>query len=296
MAKTDDSKKAPQASIIIPHYNDKARLALCLTALFEQDLARAEVIVADNGTPGGIEDVLIAFPQAKAVTQPEKGAASARNKGVESAKGEMLLFLDADCVPAPDWIETALKVGRPGVVVGGRIDVFDETPPPRSGPEAFEAVFSFDQRRYVEDEDFSVTANLVTMRQDFLRIGWFVVGRSEDVDWCHRAVADGMRIAYDDHLLVRHPSRSDWPALKVKWRRLTQEMFALRTPDSLATRMIWMLRGMAMPLSAILHMPRVINSPKLSSTGEKVRGILTLIRLRCLRGSWMVTQALGGSI
>jgi len=208
----------------------------------------------------------------------------------------VLLFLDADCVPSPDWVETALNVCSLGVVVGGRIDVFDETPPPRSGPEAFESVFSFDQRRYVEEENFSVTANLVTMREDYLRVGWFAVGRSEDVDWCHRAVACGMRIAYADQLLVRHPSRSDWPALKLKWRRLTQEMFALRSPKSLTTRMIWMLRGLAMPLSAVLHASRVINSPKLRNSGERIRGIFTLFRLRILRGSWMVTQAWGGSI
>ena len=294
MPDNEDSGRETEASIIIPHYDDKTRLRKCLSALFSQDLTGIEVIVADNATPGGTKDIALEFPATHIVVQSEKGAAAARNKGVEIARGRALLFLDADCIPSPSWVETALDITREGIVNGGRIEVFDETAPPRSGPEAFEAVFSFDQKGYVENKGFSVTANMVTQRADFLRIGPFRNDRSEDVDWCHRATADGMRIFYSDNLVVLHPSRSDWTSLRKKWRRLTQEMFMLRASKSFPARLNWALKGLAMPVSAIIHTPRLVFSSKLDGIGERWRGLLALHRLRWLRGWWMLCQALGG--
>lgn len=284
--------EAAKIAVIVPHYEDVARLARCLEALAPQLGPGVEAIVVDNGSAADLDPVRRAHPAIAIVTEPAKGAAAARNRGVAETTAPAIAFLDADCVPAPDWVSRARAAARPGTLTGGRIDIFDETPPPRSGAEAFERVFAFRQRDYIERKGFSVTANLVTMRAVFEATGPLVPGLSEDMDWCFRARAKGFRLIYDDGLAVSHPSRSDHAALLRKWRRLTDEMFALNGRGP-AARLRWMLRGLAMGPSALVHAPRVLRHPDLDRP-EKRRAVATLLRLRLARAGWMLRQALAG--
>lgn len=281
---------APRFAVVIPHYNDLDRLIRCLEALMVQDLSDTEVIVADNASPVDMAPVAARFPGIRLVTQPEKGAAAARNKGVEDTQAEWVFFLDADCVPRPGWVEAAKRIaaGDTGTITGGRIEVFDETPAPRSGAEAFETVFAFDQESYVRDKGFSVTANLVTSRATFETTGPMIVGLSEDVEWCRRAVSKGHQLTYDAGLLVAHPTRQDWPALARKWRRMTEEGFGLNGSSPLA-RVKWMGRAGLMPLSVLAHLPKVLGHPALSGR-EKMAGVGMLARLRLARMIWMLRQ------
>ncbi|MEX0351540.1 MAG: glycosyltransferase family 2 protein [Paracoccaceae bacterium] len=286
--------QAPAYAVVIPHYNDMVRLKRCLTALVSQDLNATEVVVADNATPADLTRLKESFPQVRFVTQPIPGAAAARNKGVEGSSAPWIFFLDADCVPSETWLAQAraIAAGDPNTVTGGRITVFDETPPPRSGAEAFETVFAFDQARYVREAGFSVTANLVTHRAVFAAAGPMVVGVSEDVDWCHRAVGTGATLIYDAELIVAHPTRQDWPALVKKWRRMTEEGFGL-SGEGLVGRAKWLGKALLMPASVLAHLPRIILHRDLSQK-EKIRAAATLIRLRAIRMYWMVVQALKG--
>lgn len=284
------------AVVIIPHYNDTVRLLRCLDALMPQMAAlagRAAVVVVDNRSTEPLDAVRAAHPGLPIVTEPQRGAAAARNRGVAETGAALLFFLDADCVPDPDWLATAFDVADRGDLVGGAITVFDETPPPRTGAQAFETVFAFDNRGYIEKQGFSVTANLLTRRDVFAAVGGFVTGVSEDLDWCHRATAAGFTLAHAGGLRVAHPTRSDWPALEKKWRRITEEGFALGD-GSAASRLKWGLRGIAMPLSVVAHALRVLRCPRLRGPGERAAALITLARLRGLRGTWMVRQAILG--
>lgn len=278
-------------AVIIPHYNDVVRLTRCLDALVPQLNNRVEVVVADNASSEDMSFVSTRFAGVRLVTEPQKGAAMARNCGVAATRAEGLIFLDADCVPLTGWLARACAIDATNAVIGGRIDVFDETPAPRSGAEVFETVFAFDQKDYIARKGFSVTANLVTTRAVFDATGPMITGLSEDMDWCRRAVAAGFALRYDDGLVVRHPTRQDWPALRKKWVRTTHEMFGLNG-TSLPARLKWLARAVAMPFSAIVHAPRVLMHPKLNG-GEKMRGLVTLFQLRWMRGVWMAAQALG---
>jgi GT2 family glycosyltransferase len=282
----------PEIAIIIPHYNDVTRLGRCLAALAGNDLAGCEVLVVDNGSTEPLDAVQAAFPAIRFVTEREKGAAAARNRGVAETAAPRLMFIDADCVPAPDWVRAGRAVMDRADLVGGRVEVFDETAPPRSGAEAFEAVFAFDFRHYIEVQGFSGTGNLVTRRDVFEDVGPFRGGVSEDRDWSFRATARGYRLIYEDGLRVGHPSRADWPALKAKWRRITEEMFG-QTGRGAAARLKWALKGLMMPASILVHLPRVLRSPRLSGGSERARAAATLIRLRLTRMVWMLRQAAG---
>lgn len=276
-------------AIIIPHYNDVGRLVRCLEALMPQVGDDIEVVVADNGSTEPLLAVEARWPRVRIVHQPEKGAGLARNAGVKATTAPWLHFLDADCVPSPGWVAAGRRVRRPDVITGGPIELFDETSPPRSGAEAFEKVFAFRVDRYLEKDGFLVSAQLVLSRGTFDRVGGFMADLSEDTEWCRRAVSMGYRLALEPSLRVAHPTRSDWPSLERKWRRLTAEGFLLngrRTTD----RIRWTIKALMMPASVLAHAPRVLRSPHLTA-GEKSRalGILALLRLR--RMVWMIAQA-----
>lgn len=280
-------------AIIVPHYNDTTRLRRCLDALAPQCLEndRVEVVVADNGTSEDMSGLHAAFPWVRWCNEPQKGAAAARNRGVAETTAPYLAFLDADCVPAPDWVATALRHATPHAVTGGAVRTFDETPLPRSGAEAFETAFAFQQRVYIERKGFSVTANLLASRAAFDATGPFHPGLSEDIDWCRRAVAAGHPLRYADDLVVSHPTRSDWAALRRKWRRTTDEMFALHRANG-GSRLTWALRAVAVAGSALPHLGAVARHPALAHR-ERLAAAGTLLRLRATRAGWMLRQAVG---
>ncbi|WP_108258482.1 glycosyltransferase family 2 protein [Mangrovicoccus ximenensis] len=295
---TDSSPATPpELAVVIPHYNDLARLGKCLGALAPQAAdagAAVEVVVVDNDSPADLGALKAGCPWARFVTESMKGAAAARNRGVAETSAPHLAFLDSDCVPGPDWLATARRLAGSADVIGGRIDTFDETPSPRSGAEAFETVFAFWQKSYIEEKGFSVTANLVTSRAVFERTGPMVVGLSEDMDWCFRARAKGHALVYRGELAVPHPTRQDWPALAKKWRRTTLEGFH-RNGTSAAARSKWALRALAVAVSGPAHLPKVLGSQKLRDGTERRRAAVTLLRLRSARALWMVGQALRGA-
>ncbi|WP_136443975.1 glycosyltransferase family 2 protein [Pacificoceanicola onchidii] len=289
------SQSPPDAAVIIPHYNDQTRLARCLDALvpqLEDAPGTAEIVVVDNNSDPALKPAYMArWPQVRFIVETGKGAALARNRGVAETTAPALFFIDSDCLPAQDWLATAFAVRDRAPLVGGSVPVFDETPPPRSGAEAFEAVFAFDFKTYIEQKGFSGSGNLVTRRGVFDAIGGFRPGLSEDLDWCQRATAAGFALVYAEELCASHPSRSDWPALRRKWRRLTDETWGLRDHGA-AGRLRWGLRALAMPLSALAHTPKVLRSARLDSGQERLAALGTLYRLRIRRGLWMIGQAL----
>lgn len=285
------------AAIIIPHFEDPMRLSRAVRAIAPQlsGVVDIELIVVDNDSACDLSRLKTIVPSLRIVTEPQKGAANARNRGVAETTAPVLAFLDADCVPSDNWIQRVKELGQSlngADVVGGQVNLFDETPPPRNGAEAFETVFAFDNRHYVQAKGFSVTANLITRREVFQDVGPMRAGLSEDLEWCHRATRAGYRIAFDEHLVARHPTRSDWPALRRKWKRLTQEMFALR-PSSIWSRLSWGVRALFMGPSVLWHIPRVWRHEALTPR-EKFRALSTLVKLRMIRCLWMLRQALTG--
>ncbi len=252
-----------------------------------------EVVVVDNASPLDLSWVERDFPFVRLIVEDKKGAAHARNRGIAETGASRLILLDSDCVPDPDWLDVAL--GLPldeSDVIGGEVRTFDETPPPRSGAEAFETVFAFAQRKYIEKKRFSVTANLITSRALFEAVGDLRDGFSEDLDWCHRAVAEGARLRYEPGLTVQHPTRQDWAALRKKWVRTTREAYVTEQNRKLS----WILRACLMPISAVVHAPRILLSPKLSGAQERLRGLATLFRLRLARTCWMLKLAFGAKV
>lgn len=113
----------PTVSVVVVHYEQPRQLALTLAALQRQTLPPVEIVVADDGSRSPVRAVAGPVPTT-VVRQEDRGfrAAAARNLGASRARGEVLVFLDADTVPEPGFVEalTAPVAQCPDVVAVGR--------------------------------------------------------------------------------------------------------------------------------------------------------------------------------
>lgn len=114
-------KKSPFISVIVPAYNAAETLGECLVALLDQSVPRSEyeVIVVDDGSMDATQEVVEQYG-VHLLTQANQGPAAARNLGVSHVRGEILLFTDADCVPARNWIEAMVAPFVDPEIVGAK--------------------------------------------------------------------------------------------------------------------------------------------------------------------------------
>ena len=117
---------------------------------------------------------------------------------------------------ARDWLPTILArfAADPGLqVLGGDIRMLTEVPGDPTQAEAYECVYAYRQRDYIERQGFSVTANLAFRREVFDRVGPFAgIAVAEDMDWGHRATAMGIRTATRRRWWFTTRRAARWPS------------------------------------------------------------------------------------
>ena len=100
---------APAISIIMPCYNDGARLPDAIHSVEKQSFRDFEIIVVNDGSTDNSPDVLARFsdelPYLRVLHQANQGASAARNRGLKEARGRYIAFLDADDTWSPDFLE-----------------------------------------------------------------------------------------------------------------------------------------------------------------------------------------------
>lgn len=122
-------------SVVIPVKNDAPALARCLEALARQTAPADEIVVVDNASTDASAEVARSAG-ARVVTCAEPGIPAAAATGYDSATGDVVLRLDADCLPAEDWIAAYLAAfaDRPGVSVFTGGARFVDGPPALRAP------------------------------------------------------------------------------------------------------------------------------------------------------------------
>ncbi|MDW7731314.1 MAG: glycosyltransferase family 2 protein [Methanolobus sp.] len=107
-------------SIIIPTYNRRQDVLSCLSSLFELDYDNFEIIVVDTGSTDETSYyVKEDYPSVKLIEYEEVlGVVEARNIGIESSKGDFLLFVDSDNIVAPNLIRELLSLMEKDETIG----------------------------------------------------------------------------------------------------------------------------------------------------------------------------------
>jgi GT2 family glycosyltransferase len=118
-------------SLVIPTCNRKAQLRCCLAGATRQDYPDYEVIVVDDASADGTEEMVRReFSQVRYLRQAvNRGPAAARNHGIEAATGEIVAFTDDDCLVPSHWLGQLLNGYRryPQVAgVGGYLEPLPE--------------------------------------------------------------------------------------------------------------------------------------------------------------------------
>ena len=109
----------PEVSIIIPARNEEATLASCLESLVGQTGVAFEIIVVNDHSTDRTREIASSFPNVKVMDAPPlpprwTGKNNALIAGVAQARGEWLLFTDADTVHVPGSLARALKEAKAG--------------------------------------------------------------------------------------------------------------------------------------------------------------------------------------
>lgn len=213
-------------SVIVPVFNNSEALKKCLFALENQTYQKHlyEVIVVDNDSDENIQEVVSKFPQSFMIEEKQQGSYKARNKGISMAKGQIIAFTDADCIPDSDWIEKGVEKlldnSECGLVVG-QIKFYYKNPDKPTAVEFYDSIIFLNQKKYVE-EKFGATANIFTWASLFQTVGLFDADlkSSGDREWGNRVHASGYKIIYAQYACVHHPARDSLNKLYQKIIRL----------------------------------------------------------------------------
>ncbi|MCR4407758.1 MAG: glycosyltransferase [Anaerolineae bacterium] len=115
----------PLCSVIIPAYNSEATIRACLNSVLHQETdAPYEIIVVDSSQDSTPDLVREHFPTVTLIHFPRRtDPGTARNAGVKRAKGNLLVFIDSDCIAEPGWLQGMWAAHQNGDwrVVGGAV-------------------------------------------------------------------------------------------------------------------------------------------------------------------------------
>ncbi|MDD5100974.1 MAG: glycosyltransferase [Syntrophales bacterium] len=215
-------------SVVVPVFNSEKTVAACLESLYGQTCKPLEVIVVDNGSTDGTEAIIMEMMHrfkdipAQYLRETRQGPSFARNRGAFQARGEIIAFLDADCIADSSWLD---RLSRSfdrveiGAVAGSVIGFDRETTIGK-----FHALFTLralpSSRLFHEFNLVSggfPAANLTIRSTLFRSLGGFdekLPFFAEDHDLCARIYQSGVQIFFNKDAIVYHQHRQ---SLQTTW-------------------------------------------------------------------------------
>lgn len=193
----------PFISIIIPAFNEERYLPECLEAVKKLDYPQElfEILVIDNGSTDRTPDIA-AEMGAVVLTDGRANVSGLRNLGAARAQGEILLFIDADCLVKSDMLNRAsIYFGRQDIAAWGAPPIV-----PESSTWVQKAWYQVRRKeKEVEEVEWLESMNLFVFRDKFKKVDGFNEDliTCEDVDLCYRLKEHG-RIISDGRIQVVH--------------------------------------------------------------------------------------------
>lgn len=207
----------PSVSIIIPVRNRPEEIAACLESLVHIDYPseKMEILVVDDCSTDDTPEVVSRFPVRLFPLKEHKQASHCRNLASREARGEILAFIDSDCLADPLWLKELLPSFKDRAIgaVGGVI----EGVPGEKGLDRYEEVKSslkigswYKRSRKGDRFFYLPSCNLLVRRELFIKLNGFredlMVG--EDVDFCWRLQDNGGHLEFKPQGKIHHQHRN----------------------------------------------------------------------------------------
>jgi len=193
-------------TIVVPTRDRPEQLRSCLEALAVSPVDGLEIVVVDDGSSRRAATAAVAATVGAVLVRLEgHGPASARNAGAQAATGEVVLFVDDDCVPAPGWASelAATVFSQEHLVVAGPVRVAADAGVWLRASEGLAGAAETGLR-------LLRTNNLGCRRSLLLEVPFderFRSAAGEDRDWCVRVARAGARLVRDPAATVEHRAR-----------------------------------------------------------------------------------------
>ncbi len=224
-------------SIIIPSYHSQSMIGECLRFLEAQRIdEKFEILVVNSSSDKTPEIVKTHFPSVHLIQLEKRAfAGTARNIGIQQAKGDKLAFIDADCRPCSDWLSRMIRWHRKGYrAVGGSIvnkseeNIFSKAEYPLE-------VLEFSPNNPRKETKFVSAANSSFSREIFDQYGLFPdIRAGEDLVLCHKIAQRGEKIIFDPEIKVFHPNDISFKSYINKQIMHGQNSYKIRRMEKLS--------------------------------------------------------------
>lgn len=226
-------------SIVIPAYNEAARLRACLESIAAQTVAPLEVIVVDNGSTDNTVEIAQSFAFVRVCHEPRHGIVHARNTGFDAARGDIIGRIDADTRLFPGWVGHVLhyfsEAAHMQTALSGRGYFYNLRWPKLVGLVQHFIAFRWD--RLLLGDNILWGSNMAIPRQLWHDVKPALCTRDdihEDIDLAIHLHRTGHHVAYRKSLLVGvemrrvHTNRAElWGNLK--WWPQTFKVHGIKT-------------------------------------------------------------------
>jgi len=207
---------SPSISIIIPVYNGGENFKICLKQLLLASPKPLEIIVVDDASQDNSKEFAESLEVMVINNPTNQGPAKARNQGASIAKGDILLFIDADVAVSIDIISRVTSLFEQNQAVSAIFGSYDDSP----GDKNFLSQYRNLLHHYIHQTANSSANTFWTgcggvKRNIFLALGGFDEKRLaiEDIEFGYRLKAANHQILLDKSLQVKHLKR--WTILSL---------------------------------------------------------------------------------
>ena len=201
----------PYISIIIPVKRD-VRIIRCIEAILMQECSyNFEVIVVENDTHSRLKNLLQKYP-IKVLLEKKPGQFNARNTGLFIARGRIVAFTDASCIPDKYWlsalVEPLVEAGNISCV-GGKIQCIHSKNIVLRHQREFQVYPGLQYMDAILPLPYAPTGNIAFQKAILLEIGGFdgnlISGGDLDISW--RIQMMGYKISYTNNAKVLYEGR-----------------------------------------------------------------------------------------
>ena len=212
----------PFISVIVPVFNDEKRIGKCIESLLNQTYPKDkfEVIIVDNNSYDKTIEIIKEYPVKLLRENKIQSSYAARNLGVKSSRGDILVFTDSDCVADKNWLRGGINhilknncdflVGDVKFFYKNKNSVF----------EILDSFVHFNQEKSALNGRVA-TVNVFFKKNIFEKIGFFdqSVKSGADTIFSRTAIQKGFVCEFCSNALVWHPARG-FKELVLKQKRV----------------------------------------------------------------------------